>query len=460
MAELLTKHYTWLGYDANGYDSRYARFTTDTDWGWADLGKEPGTIGVLPSGAFDETYDDDQRYGHKKYREGKPGKLLRQLMTPDGLAAITESDVEDLANRIKAATTVDETGFALLRGEAIADAYHERDTPIDSCMVGKPTEWFALYAENPEVCGLLIHRDGRGRIDGRALVWETDQGTVMDRVYGSDAMHRAFANVATARGWMRGYYRDFTRPGEAKPISPHPDLTVRLANIRFAHYPYVDTFAYLDLDGSCLRNFWGRYDHALHSQYGDPNLLARCADCGTTIADEDDAYPGEDGRTYCDDCIGDHQCDWCNEWTGDGSLCDPCREEHQCADCGSLEEDLTMNANGDKGWCDRCLPNATCATCDAVEGDLTDGWCDDCAAKVCPNCCAEAPLITIYQHQTYRTYDRDVLWSHKRRAYCATRVTCRNCECDRLAGILDGLRATYVADQVAMGQASLSMAAD
>jgi hypothetical protein len=435
----------------------YVPHVTGAAWAWVDFGDTPGMLGVIPAGVdlvFVDATDDEAARGHAKYREMKPGRVVRQLLTSDANDLVTDGQVEAFANRVKAETTVDERAVRLLRGDDVAHAYAHAETAIDSCMQGGDEDWFALYAENPAVCGLLTSWRGECLV-GRALVWDTDHGRMLDRVYGNDVVRRAFADRATREGWLRrgSSYRHVLLPDGTEQAM---DLTVRLDRARFSAYPYLDTFLGLRLSPPRLANGHGRYDHELRSQHGGPDLLECCAGCGAEL-DEDDDYVGGDGRHYCEGCHDDHTCGHCGEWTGDGDYCDACREQHVCADCTEyVEHGLTMNGDGDKGYCIDCEDAHTCA-CGAVEDELDDGRCEDCAAKVCPVCATEAPgcLITIFTGEANSYYDRNALWSSKRRRTMATRVTCPDCERSRLLGALSASQRAYHGRQVAAGQAVL-----
>ncbi len=143
-------------------------------------------------------------------------------------------------------------GFEIVSGDQIIDAYLHGP---ESCMVGQPQ--LRLYASNPDKVSLLkISQDNK--YIGRALLWNTDDGTrVLDRIYPSDGgPHIGAAHTfAEKEGWdwkLRQDYMD----GGFKSKRMDYTVTLSLTNkpwTREAGFPYMDTFKYADdVDGNKL----------------------------------------------------------------------------------------------------------------------------------------------------------------------------------------------------------------
>jgi len=100
-----------------------------------------------------------------------------------------------------------------------------------SCMRNEPETRFDAYTSNPKQIKMAIFVKG-GKLEARAIVWTTDNGQFMDRVYYTiDHLNNAFHRYAEKNGMMY------------KGQTPNPPrLTVRLENKNFRNTPYFDTF--------------------------------------------------------------------------------------------------------------------------------------------------------------------------------------------------------------------------
>ena len=168
---------------------------------------------------------------------GKPVRILKQLFP-----SVSGPDAE--WERINTALVALMTGigtFRVLTGDAIRDAYCEDNYSPDitwhSCMrYAYCRPYLRIYAENPETVSLLTLQDDDGRIMARALVWQTESGPYLDRVY---------ANNDRDTKRMRDYARENL---ECQSIAGD----VQLTEWNFRQYPYMDTFHYLFPDSGIL----------------------------------------------------------------------------------------------------------------------------------------------------------------------------------------------------------------
>jgi len=112
-----------------------------------------------------------------------------------------------------------------------AKKYAPGGTLNNSCMRYEPTTKFNLYSQNPEQIKMAIYTRG-GKLEARAIVWYTNRGIFMDRVYYTkDHLDNAFKRYAERNGWMyKGQQPD------------PPKLTVIPHKGNFNDYPWLDTF--------------------------------------------------------------------------------------------------------------------------------------------------------------------------------------------------------------------------
>lgn len=183
------------------------------------------------------------------------GRLINKLFPNE----FTNMDIDRFYNRYRPEIDVkDDSRFEIVRGEDIKYWYLEDNWSdnTNSCMRHKKCQnFFGIYTNNPEKCGLLIHHSGKNKIIGRALVWnniikpsgDTLENrcpyTFMDRVYTPDAqIAAAFQKYAIDNNWI---YRPFSSEtflmnGEKKTSM----ITTRLKPMDYKYYPYVDTLYY------------------------------------------------------------------------------------------------------------------------------------------------------------------------------------------------------------------------
>ncbi len=151
--------------------------------------------------------------------------------------------------------------FEVVMGEDIrkwylADNYESDKGDLGkSCMrYTKCQESLDLYCENTSVCSLLILKSERkGKIAGRALVWKTDKGMVMDRIYyTSEPVQRLFKAYEHENNLVR--LEDLA----------NQTITIQLTSFDFEKWPYLDTFKYINTESGKLYN--------MH-EFPDDNIL-------------------------------------------------------------------------------------------------------------------------------------------------------------------------------------------
>ena len=96
--------------------------------------------------------------------------------------------------------------LSVVKGEDIKTWYHEdkyeprSGTLSNSCMrYDRCQDYFNIYINNG--VEMLILKNEQGKLIGRALLWETNEGKYMDRVYGKDHIQILFKKWATDNGY-------------------------------------------------------------------------------------------------------------------------------------------------------------------------------------------------------------------------------------------------------------------
>ena len=113
-----------------------------------------------------------------------------------------------------------------------------------------------FYAKNPKVCKMLIKIDSDNKLLARALLWSTDKGGYMDRIYYvNDYDKNLFEIYAKNKGLLTHSKDDYDK-----------DLTVKLEWWKKKgnedDYPYMDSFSYLNTHEGLLysNDFTSDYD--------------------------------------------------------------------------------------------------------------------------------------------------------------------------------------------------------
>ena len=329
--------------------------------------------------------------------------------------------------------------FELVRGEDIKkwyleDNYSERSkgTLSNSCMrYSRCQEYFNIYTQNPDVCGLLILRsyENPDKIKGRALVWDLKRPvgiTFVDRVYTHDGSDlNLFKEYAKMKGWYKKWTDDYSTDGSSfSPSGDHINLGVLEVKIKsleeynYGRYPYLDTFCFFDtVEGLLttkesrgddiwkLRETGGGYADTSTCETCDGDRQVNCSDCdgyGTYECPECEGNGEQDcpecrvwsrfsyvstGKIECPSCDGDgnFECDSCN---GEGKITNEEGEEVECEDCDGKGTNDCVDCDGEgKVKCNECDGDET-LTCNRCEGDGVIN-CRTCGGEGmvdCPDC--------------------------------------------------------------------------
>jgi len=218
--------------------------------------------------------------GKDKSRNYKVGKLLVSLGI--NLSEFKGYEIEDLISHLKKGTTDD---FRLVDGEEILWAYHcenyDEGETMGSCMrYAEAQKFLEIYTSNPDsVKCLVLINPKNNKVRGRALIWHTDADEFfMDTIYLTNNEYRnLFNQYAEEHG-----YKTYTYS------------TVTLDNVEFEHYPYMDTFKYLNMD-----------DKTLMTEYDDEESTVKLEDTqgNTQEAGEVVTLGSREGETFSVDVV-------------------------------------------------------------------------------------------------------------------------------------------------------------
>lgn len=296
---------------------------------------------------------------HTKRARTSLGRYLSRqcgvLITPAIDAAIAE---------LWASLAYNEESFEVR--EDVCEVYR---TVADSCMRGE--ECVEFYERNG-IKVLVYTPPGKDEPLARALLWETDQGSFVDRVYPNSGPHVAhYVKWAEEHGYaIRSHHRAGYDSGRFS-----------VSGLRIGGpMPYMDTFMYLN--GDTLRSY-GPGLVCCETDGAEPIICRRC----------DGWCFGSIGEPHCQDCLNNrHYCNRCDEYTFDEVICidgryccEGCRDDAETCDrCQRLS--FSLHEVSGQDICDDCARNyCTCDSCDCLSLSLNrvDG------SDLCDICCQD-----------------------------------------------------------------------
>lgn len=258
-------------------------------------------------------YSDSGTWSRENRQTGKPGRLIKKLMVHE----YKERDIEIFNNLLKA-NMISLGEFKLVSGSDITKYYHEDNyykisgTLGRSCMrYDECQPYFKLYEDHAKM--LVYFKNDL--VMGRAIVWEIDGNTYMDRVYTcEDYLEDQFIEYAKLNKWYRRINNSLLDTGEDQEwYNPEgevvcPQLKIEL-NTHYEYFPYVDSFRYYSESSNTIysRDFDGSIplDSTDGSISGTP---WSCDHCGDVYYSYDDDVPDElawsewNGEYLCEDC--------------------------------------------------------------------------------------------------------------------------------------------------------------
>jgi len=202
------------------------------------------------------------------------GKLIREfneklLANPkNNPFKFLDKDIEKLHNGWMAAHPT-EVKYELLTGEDILKGYTSKNycsdngTIHNSCMADK-FNFLKLYTKNPEKISLLVFYDNNesDKIAGRTLIWKADD----DKLY--------FDRIYYTHDWYELVYENLCKDlGYLEARKTKDLIKIKLNNLDFRRYPYVDTFNVISFKDSELYNAFNlpenlKFKYTLKTQTG------------------------------------------------------------------------------------------------------------------------------------------------------------------------------------------------
>ncbi len=199
-------------------------------------------------------------------RPGKPlnpadklkiGRFVRKISKD-----FTPVEIDTFVNVYRAQSLASSFSPEIVKGKDILDVFlgenfdqHIGDLKSNCMQFGHCQPFLKIYVDNPEKVSALVARSEEGKVQARALLWNTDQGIkFMDKVYAmTPELKILFRKWADTNGYAYRTYEDNT-PSllniytlKGKETQGH--LTVTLDSYEYDSYPFLDTFRWMSTSG-------------------------------------------------------------------------------------------------------------------------------------------------------------------------------------------------------------------
>lgn len=280
--------------------------------------KDVFEIAFTPKGK-DLLYSGNNTWSREGRQTGKPARIIKKLLVHD----YKERDIELFNNQLKAEIMC-LGDFQIVEGDNIChwyncDNYYSLSGTLgNSCM--KYCECQSYFQVYKDLAKMLICVKG-DKLLGRAILWEIDGKTYMDRVYVCmDYLEEQFYQKAMENKWIIRESNSLLYDGDSQYwmipddnySSTHaPDLTMRCLEI-YEKFPYMDSFRYFDPDsGELYSTYHSGCVHLSNTdgywERGEERCCARCGDCETV-------YEGDEGTFIWSDYLQAWLCENCAVW--------------------------------------------------------------------------------------------------------------------------------------------------
>lgn len=249
---------------------------------------QPLTLSYLPKGKTSEVSEGGTWSRKGRQETNKVGKTLQQVYTAFGLNLKPDA-LRSIVDKLKVTLSTDVlkvvTGDELVRCY-LGDNYRSGCGSLnDSCMQGgNCSDFMKFYTEN-NVEMIVSLESSSDLVTGRALLWSTNKGKVMDRIYGTDAKILEFIEYAKENGYWYKTRQSFEHDVDfQKGNLTSTDFTVETVDYD-GLYPYCDSFKFLGVEDNILSTTKFSKEHSyrlLESTSGGYTeyLMVKCAFTG------------------------------------------------------------------------------------------------------------------------------------------------------------------------------------
>ena len=332
-------------------------------------------------------YSNHNTWSRENRQTGKPGRIIKKLLAYD----YKERDIELFSNQLKAEIMC-LGDFQIVEGDDICywydcnNYYSLSGTLGNSCMkYCECQSYFQVYKDLAKM--LICVKDGK--LLGRAILWEIDGETYMDRIYVCmDYLEEQFYQKAMENKWIIRANNSLLYDGDNQYwLVPEDKYVVgRTINLvlkclsQYPKFPYMDSFRYFDPDTLELRcncpssGFVALSNTDGYWERGEERCCTRCGDCETVFDDEegDFVWSEYEDAWLCPDCRV--WIDWLEDYvSADANLITVIDNDKEVELPRSFVIDNTTSYDNDNPYADFVqFPNGVYYTMDSVNWSSED----------------------------------------------------------------------------------------
>lgn len=172
-------------------------------------------------------------------------KILTELQKDNKYLKFNAKDIETFVNLYKSHNAFNRNAFdyfKIVEGDEIKKWYLEKTyasgcgTLNNSCMrLDKCQDFFDMYTNLDNNVKMLILTNEEDKLIGRCLLWETEKGKYMDRVYSNDHIVNLFKKWAEQNEYDLTHYNN----------SQNNQLSTKIKVDFNKPFPYLDSFRFM-----------------------------------------------------------------------------------------------------------------------------------------------------------------------------------------------------------------------
>ena len=230
------------------------RSDINTNFNAIDVTDKNDTISFTPDSQFQRKVSSGLSIKDlfaNKSNKTSVGRVVKSILDANGIKK-TPVEIEEFVNKFKSTyDTKKGVNIKVVKGEDIRYWYSAKrycnDTSFSnkgslgkSCMRSwEAQDYLDIYVENTDVCSLIIKVNANNELESRALLWKTNKGLFVDRIY-----YTYDSDSFLIENWARNQYKDVI----VSDYDSYSKLEVQLSSskAKYDYYPYMDSLPYYD----------------------------------------------------------------------------------------------------------------------------------------------------------------------------------------------------------------------
>ena len=216
------------------------------------------SLNIISSSPYGE--GADELWSSSRRFHVKPGAFISKIFKN-----IHPKEVENFSQLFRNVQTKITSTFKVITGSDILDYYHyesylsESGSLGNSCMkYDSCQDYLDLYTDNKDKISMLVMVADNSKLIGRALLWQIDDMKIMDRIYTIDdeTYQYHFKKWADDNGYLYKKEQKWNNTlfFESKGKTIYKEISFELKSFEFNHYPYMDTFKFLNTNDGVISN--------------------------------------------------------------------------------------------------------------------------------------------------------------------------------------------------------------